>query len=70
MKKTTENVAEYTRPSSRRGVKWLDGLPASSKQRRRDVLESVFVFDKEHVKLVEYNTNDSVSESQEEQGET
>ncbi|GAX09468.1 hypothetical protein FisN_6Lh153 [Fistulifera solaris] len=53
MKRPTE-IPEPARPSSRRGVKWLDGLPASSKQRKRDVLERVFVFDNEHVKLVEF----------------
>lgn len=64
MKKTSENV-EYARPSSRRGIRWKDGLTASSKQKRRDALESVFIFDKDHVKLVEYKT-DSSNESQEE----
>ncbi len=55
MKKPNE-IVEPARSSSRRGVKWLDGLPASSKQRKRDILERVFVFDNEHVKLVEFKS--------------
>jgi hypothetical protein len=59
MKRPSE-IQEPARPTSRRGVKWLDGLPASSKQRKRDVLESVFVFDNEHVKLVEYKIDTTI----------
>lgn len=55
MKKANDTIDEV-RPLSRRTVKWKDGLPASSKQRRRDVLESVFVFDREHATLIKYQT--------------
>lgn len=56
MKKPNETV-ECAQSTSRRGVKWKDGLPASSKQRKRDVLEDVFVFDRKHTKLVRFKND-------------